>query len=210
MKSAVAPVFEHARLLVVDDDPILREFAKMALTTDRIEVEVASDGADAWNRLKSATFDIALVNLEMPVMDGFELMTLIRRHPTLRYLPILVVTGFEDMPSVDRAFAAGATGFALKPLNWRVVAYQLSYLLKAARENDRIRLKAKTLRRAVRKQDGQLANCEKGLTDMQYLLLENPLATAALAQSDSEGSIIQSLWTQIELLKHQLRSDGSG
>ena len=207
MTSDVAPVFEHARLLVVDDDPILREFAKMALTTDRIEVEVAPDGGDAWHRLESGAFDIIVVNLEMPVMDGFELMTLIRRHPRLRYLPILVVTGLDDLPSIDRAFAAGATGFALKPLNWRIVAYQLSYLLKTARENDRIRLKAKTLRRAMRKQDGLLANCEKGLTDMQYLLLENPLATAAFAQADSDGSIIQSLWTQIESLKHQLRSD---
>ncbi len=73
----VAPQFvptENARILVVDDDPILREFAGVYLTSPTMEVEVAEDGHAALNRLKKGGIDIALVDLEMPVADGFELI----------------------------------------------------------------------------------------------------------------------------------------
>ena len=197
------PIFETGRLLVIDDDPILREFAKLHLTTDHIEVNVAGDGAEAWSRLNKESFDLALVNLEMPVMDGFELMKLIRSHRTLRHLPIVVVTGLEDMASIDRAYASGATSFALKPLNWRALAHQLSYVLRDARENERIRQKAKALRQTVRDQDKALADFEKGLAELQYMLLDNPLASASIVSNTACGneSMLTVLYAHIEMMR---------
>jgi len=155
--------FENARLLVVDDDPILREFAAANLATPKVEVEVAGDGDEAWHRLAKGNFDIALIDLEMPVMDGFELIGLIRADERLRHLPLVIATGREDMDAVDRAYAAGATSFVVKPLNWRLVSHQLSYVLRASRDEAFTRKTVNTLRRKVAAQDEILSTVETRL-----------------------------------------------
>jgi CheY-like chemotaxis protein len=131
--------FESARVLVADDDPILREFAMVHLATPTVEVEVAEDGLVALERLQKAGIDIALVDLDMPRMDGFELIERIRWDEQLKHLPIVVVTGREDMVAVDRAFALGATSFVVKPLNWRLLSHQLAYVLRNARAEGQVR-----------------------------------------------------------------------
>lgn len=140
--------FERSRLLVVDDDPILREFAVSNLTSDKVSVVTAGDGSEALHLLTRLEFDIALVDLDMPVMDGFELIGLVRADARLRHLPIVVATGREDMDSVDKAYAAGATSFVVKPLNWRLIAHQLSYVLRANREEALVRHTLKNLQQA--------------------------------------------------------------
>jgi len=131
--------FESARVLVADDDPILREFATVHLATPTVEVEVAEDGVVALERLNQGDIDIALVDLDMPRMDGFELIERIRWDEQLKHLPIVVVTGREDMVAVDRAFALGATSFVVKPLNWRLLSHQLAYVLRNARAEGLVR-----------------------------------------------------------------------
>lgn len=131
--------FESARVLVADDDPILREFAMVHLATPTVEVEVAEDGLVALERLNQGGIDIALVDLNMPRLDGFELIERIRWDEQLKHLPIVVVTGREDMVAVDRAFALGATSFVVKPLNWRLLSHQLAYVLRNARAEGQVR-----------------------------------------------------------------------
>jgi DNA-binding response OmpR family regulator len=131
--------FESARVLVADDDPILREFAMVHLATPTVEVEVAEDGLVALERLNQGGIDIALVDLDMPRLDGFELIERIRWDEQLKHLPIVVVTGREDMVAVDRAFALGATSFVVKPLNWRLLSHQLAYVLRNARAEGQVR-----------------------------------------------------------------------
>ncbi|MGN6209683.1 response regulator [Asticcacaulis sp.] len=131
--------FESARVLVADDDPILREFAMVHLATPAVEVEVAEDGLMALERLNQGGIDIALVDLDMPRLDGFELIERIRWDEQLKHLPIVVVTGREDMVAVDRAFALGATSFVVKPLNWRLLSHQLAYVLRNARAEGQVR-----------------------------------------------------------------------
>ncbi|WP_298231012.1 hybrid sensor histidine kinase/response regulator [Aquidulcibacter sp.] len=145
---------ENARILVVDDDPILREFAGVYLTSPTMEVEVAEDGHAALNRLKKGGIDIALVDLEMPVMDGFELIAAVRAEPGLEDLPIVVITGREDMEAIDRAYGTGATSFAIKPLNWRLVSHQLAYVLR----NSRADAKQRQGRRLAEQSDGLKTN----------------------------------------------------
>jgi signal transduction histidine kinase len=131
---------EPARILVADDDPILREFACVHLATPEVTLDTAGDGAEALTKLEAGGYDLALVDLDMPVMDGFELIARIRSTPALRHLPVVVVTGREDMVAIDKAFQAGATSFAVKPLNWRLLSYQLRYVLRAFRQENEIRV----------------------------------------------------------------------
>jgi CheY-like chemotaxis protein len=99
---------EQTRILVVDDDPILREFASVYLTTPMSKVALAPDASTALDVLAREQFDIALIDIDMPGMDGFELVECIRGQDKLRNLPIVMVTGREDIVSIDRAYAAGA------------------------------------------------------------------------------------------------------
>jgi DNA-binding response OmpR family regulator len=125
---------EQTRILVVDDDPILREFASVYLTTPKSTVALAANASTALELLAREQFDIALIDIDMPGMDGFELVECIRGQNKLRNLPIVMVTGREDIVSIDRAYAVGATSFATKPVNWRQLSHQLRYVIRASKQ----------------------------------------------------------------------------
>lgn len=133
-----------ARLLFVDDDPILREFAQVNLSSSTITVELASDGADALERLEASAFDLVVSDLEMPRIDGFQLLETLRASPTLSHLPVVVATGREDVLAIERAFACGATSFVAKPLHWRLLSHQLRFVLRAARTEATLRALVQT------------------------------------------------------------------
>ncbi|WP_298128360.1 response regulator [Brevundimonas sp.] len=124
---------ETARILFVDDDPILREFGQVNLASPKASVDVAADGAEALRKLDEADYDIVLLDLEMPVLDGFDTLARIRANPRTRDLAVIVQTGREDVEAIDRAFRLGATSFVTKPLNWRLFSYQILHVLRASR-----------------------------------------------------------------------------
>jgi len=119
------------RILLVDDDPILREFGVVHLSSESAEVKTAADGAEAFEILDGAPVDVVLLDLEMPGMDGFEVLRRLRGEARTAELPVIVVTGREDVSAVDRAFEAGATSFVVKPINWRLLSYQIRYVRRA-------------------------------------------------------------------------------
>jgi DNA-binding response OmpR family regulator len=111
----------------------LREFARVHLTTPTASVEVAESAEDGLVRLGESRFHIALIDLEMPGMGGLEMIKRLRADPAHADLPVVVVTGRDDMRSIDLAYEAGATSFVTKPVNWRLMSYQLCYVLRAQR-----------------------------------------------------------------------------
>jgi DNA-binding response OmpR family regulator len=123
------------RILMVDDDPILREFASVHLNTPMSEVMLAPDASTALDLLARDQFDIALFDVDMPGMNGFEHLGCIREQDKFSNLPIVMVTGREDIVSIDRAYAAGATSFVTKPVNWRQFSYQLRYVIRACKQH---------------------------------------------------------------------------
>jgi len=133
---------EAVRILFVDDDPILREFAVVNLASEHAVVDTAQDGQAALAAIAANTPDIVLLDLEMPVLDGFGVLKALRADPRWRDLPVIVVTGREDVDAVDRAFGAGATSFVVKPLNWRLLAHQLRYVHRMA-SNERVQAESR-------------------------------------------------------------------
>ena len=123
---------EPTRILFVDDDPILREFAQVNLETPTTSIDVAADGLEALNILAAGSHDLVLLDLEMPVMDGFTVLARLRADAATKDLPVIVQTGREDVEAIDRAFRLGATAFVTKPLNWRLLSYQIRYVLRAS------------------------------------------------------------------------------
>jgi CheY-like chemotaxis protein len=138
---------DPVRILFVDDDPIMREFAVVHLSTDAAQVTVGADGIEAIKAVAEAEFDVILLDLEMPNMDGFEVLSRLRADERTRRTPVVVVTGREDVSAVDRAFQAGATSFLVKPINWRLLSYQIRYVHRTY-ENEMSLLRQRTRARA--------------------------------------------------------------
>ena len=130
---------EPTKILVVDDDPILREFARVYLTTPTAEIETAADVDSALALMNERTFDIVLTDIEMPRRDGYELLEIIRSTPATRDTPVMMLTGHEDIASIDRSYELGATAFTSKPVNWRQLSYQIRYLLRSAKTEQALR-----------------------------------------------------------------------
>lgn len=122
---------DKLRLLVIDDDPIQREFATVFLATPTVTIDTAADGAEGMRMLAETEYGLVITDMEMPVMNGLEVIRRIRTDPRFARLPVVVVTSLEDMDSIDRAYEAGATSFVTKPVNWRLLSYQLRFVLRA-------------------------------------------------------------------------------
>jgi len=134
---------EPLHLLFVDDDPILCEFAQVHLASEKGRVSVAADGEQALTHIREQGCDLVLLDLEMPRLDGFQVLDALRADEATKRLPVIVITGREDVVAIDRAFAMGASSFIVKPINWRLLNYQIRFVDRAHRAErqllDRVR-----------------------------------------------------------------------
>lgn len=117
-------------VLVVDDDPITRNLIAAQLVQMQRRVEEAADGVEAWELLRSRAFDLAIVDLGMPHMNGYELIQCIRGHQLTRHLPVVVVTSTRNSQALNGALEAGATAFLTKPLAWSTFRPFIASLLR--------------------------------------------------------------------------------
>ena len=118
------------RILVADDDPTVRLLMQAALVKTGFQVCLASDAEEALRVFAEQSPDMVLLDLEMPGRNGFEVCTELRRDVGNEF-PIVMVTGMDDVDSIQRAFDAGATDFLAKPLNWNLVGHRVLYLWRA-------------------------------------------------------------------------------
>ncbi|HEX5066137.1 MAG TPA: response regulator [Myxococcota bacterium] len=104
------------RILVVDDSPTMRQLLGLALRKLGAEIVQASDGMDAMRKLLGDRFDLALVDINMPVMDGLKLIQLVRAEDALRSLPIVVITTEGSDSPREQAMTLGANAYLTKPV----------------------------------------------------------------------------------------------
>lgn len=130
------------RVLVADDDPIVRDLISRHLGELNAVAVEAINGAEAWHLLGEESFDLAIVDLAMPEVDGFQLIARMRGHLAMQHLPILVVTTREDEAAVRDAFHAGASSFLTKPVDWPTFEHHLGFLLRLSATGRRERSRA--------------------------------------------------------------------
>ncbi|MDY7559295.1 hybrid sensor histidine kinase/response regulator [Pseudomonas sp. CCC3.2] len=102
------------RVLVVDDSLTVRELQRKLLVNRGYEVAVAVDGMDGWNALRAEDFDLLITDIDMPRMDGIELVTLLRRDSRLQSLPVMVVSYKDREEDRRRGLDAGADYYLAK------------------------------------------------------------------------------------------------
>jgi CheY-like chemotaxis protein len=103
-------------ILVADDSAVSRELVREALEGIGYQVIEACDGRDALAKALESGPDIALLDIGMPVLDGYETLRAMREHPRLAELPVLALTAFAMRGDAEKAAAAGFDGYLTKPI----------------------------------------------------------------------------------------------
>jgi len=120
------------RILIVEDSPTMRQLLAFALKRLKdVDIVEAQDGMDGLRKVSSDHFDLALIDINMPVMDGLKLISLIRGDESLRQMPIIVITTEGAKEDRERAIALGANEYLTKPIQANKVLRIAQSLLKA-------------------------------------------------------------------------------
>ena len=129
---------DTGRLLVVDDDQANRETLYDLLTPRGYAVQLAEDGERALELARTADFDLVLLDITMPGIDGFEVLSELRKLQGRSELPVIMVTGRDDRDLVVRALEGGANDYITKPLDLPVIVARLRTQMSLKRAYDQI------------------------------------------------------------------------
>jgi diguanylate cyclase (GGDEF)-like protein len=155
-------------VLVVDDEDSARLIARASLEHAGLAVEEAPngrEGVDAFERLRP---DLVLMDVLMPEMDGFAACAAIRSLPGGGSVPILMLTGLDDVESIRKAYLVGATDFTTKPIHATVLGYRANYLIRAGRafgDLHQAEAENRALLQALSRKNEELKRFNKALLD---------------------------------------------
>ncbi|MDZ5636903.1 MULTISPECIES: putative bifunctional diguanylate cyclase/phosphodiesterase [unclassified Janthinobacterium] len=127
-------------VLVADDDPVMRLLMRQMLTQVGLDVIEAEDGVQALASYKHSGPDLVMLDVDMPAMDGFAVCREIRHQEVGSTVPIIMVTGGDELEAVTRAYEVGATDFISKPINWPILGHRVLYVLRASDAIARLRI----------------------------------------------------------------------
>ncbi len=117
--------------LVVEDSPTMRQLIVFALRRlQTLKVTEADDGLDALKKLQASKFDILITDINMPMMDGLKLVGHVRKDPTHKDIPIVIITTEGAAEDRQRALALGANAYITKPIQAPQVINTVKELLK--------------------------------------------------------------------------------
>ncbi|WP_262964718.1 two-component system response regulator [Methylobacter psychrophilus] len=128
-----------SHIIIIDDDSLIRLVVAMALQAAGFITSEAASGKEGLQLFHKKGADAILLDVIMPDgMDGFETCSEFRKLPTAKYIPVLMMTGLEDMESINHAFEVGATDFITKPINIPLLGYRVRYMLRASQTTRRL------------------------------------------------------------------------
>ncbi len=127
---------QTGHILVVDDDLLGRMEAAQCTKLQGHTVTMAEGGAQALELLRSQAFDLVLLDLMMPDVDGFEVLRQMQADEKLRGIPVIVVSGSGGAESVARSIEMGAAGHLSKPVDPKLLAARVNASLTARKSND--------------------------------------------------------------------------
>ncbi len=117
------------RVLLIEDDPLILEMVALRLEREGYAVATATDGGQGLARAKSAPFDLVLMDMSLPVVDGWEATRQLRGEPDTARLPIIALTAHALVGDERRCLDAGCDAYASKPIDFRRLLAQMECLL---------------------------------------------------------------------------------
>lgn len=118
------------KILIVDDDKTTRKLLSFYLKGSGFEVVTAENGLDALEKLGMEDINLIMTDLNMPYMDGIELVKTLKADPISAQIPIIMVTTEADINEQNRAFAAGANAYVTKPVTADMIVQKIKTILK--------------------------------------------------------------------------------
>lgn len=164
------------RILLVDDDPALVQLLSEYLTRLGYDLTGAPDGSQAMARLAEKTFDLVVLDVRMPHLDGWQTLERIR---AVSSVPVIMLTALSEEPNILRGFSLGADDYVTKPLSFAQLAARVDAVLKRAQRGEKSEilqadgLMVDIAARRVRK-DGRLINLTPTEFKLLVALIEQP------------------------------------
>ncbi len=125
-----------SKILVVDDDFLNRLVLSTNMQEQGYEVDIAENGVQAFELLSKDAFDVVLLDLIMPEMDGFQVLERMKSDPSLREIPVIVISALDEMESILRCIEMGATDYLPKPFDAGLLRARLNASLADKRLRD--------------------------------------------------------------------------
>jgi signal transduction histidine kinase len=193
---------ETGLILVVDDNRMNRLKLSISLEQQGHKIELAEDGQQALAMLQQSRYDVVLLDILMPEMDGFQVLERMKADPTLRDIPVIVISAVDEIDSVVRCIEMGAEDYLAKPFN--------PVLLRARLNASLGRKKLRDLEKAYLEQEVMLRQSEKLATLGKLSAgmaheLNNPAAAALRGASQVQAAFSQFQVTQQAIGCLQLR-----
>ncbi len=155
----------HGRkILVVDDDRMSRLLLNTILSRISYRVSEAFDGEDCLEKAESFCPDLILMDVGMPGMDGLDVTRLLKNNDETKNIPVMIISGHDDLEDRVRAVEAGAEDFLPKPVEQTILKAKVKSLLKIKEYNDNVHNYQKKLEKEVEK---KTSNLKQALDDLQ-------------------------------------------
>ena len=139
------------RLLIVEDDPANRDLLRRRLEREGHRVWEAENGRQALDQLETGVYDLMLLDVIMPKMDGYEVLAQLKRNPLHRDLPVIMISALDETQSVVRCIEMGAEDYLAKPFDPVLLRARIGASLEKKRLRDRERDRTAELERALQR-----------------------------------------------------------
>jgi two-component system, chemotaxis family, chemotaxis protein CheY len=116
-------------ILIADDSPTIRKFVSVALSIRGFEIVSASDGMEAMEKLPLQNVDLLITDLNMPNLDGYELIKTIRQDERYKDMPIIILSSLSKGTEIERGLSSGANSYLLKPFDPKRIQYEVAKYL---------------------------------------------------------------------------------
>ncbi|MDP2793550.1 MAG: response regulator [Sulfurisoma sp.] len=167
-------------LLVVDDTEMNRDLLSRRLRKNGYHVALAANGLDALTQLRDAEFDLILLDIMMPVMDGYQVLETVKADGKLRHIPVIMITALEEMDSVVRCIEMGAEDYLPKPFNPVLLQARINASLEKKRAYDT----EQYYRRQIEEHNSQLEErVQQQVKEISSAQLATIFAMSKLAES---------------------------
>jgi two-component system, OmpR family, response regulator len=178
------------RVLVIEDESRIRAFLARALEADGFAVDGADNGPDGLERAVRGTYDLVILDLLLPGLDGLSVLReLHRRSPDL---PVVIVSARSDLPTKLRGFALGANDYLAKPFAVDELLARVRVQLRARDHGHDGVLQAGSLLLDVPRRQARIGECEIDLSDREFRLLHHLVKHAG--EVVTRDSILSAVW----------------
>ena len=147
----------RGHVLVVDDNEANRDMLSRRCQRQGMTVETAGDGRQALTLVRERTFDLILLDIMMPELDGYSVLQQLKADPETHHIPVIMISALDDLDSVIRCIEAGAEDYLPKPFNPTLLRARISVCLEKKRMRDNEQLHLRTIEETQRRLGDELA-----------------------------------------------------